>query len=99
MAKIRNIQQPEIDPESRPSEARKPWRGILLAVVGLALLLMGAHASHTVYFGGSNQKVSQSKLVRTVTANLVQRPLTGQPTTQSVTTNLQKDSGQADCPT
>lgn len=99
MAKIHNTPQPAFDPESRPSEARKPWRGILLAVLGVALLLAGAYASHIVFFDGSNQTVSQSELVRTVTAKAVQRPLAGQPTTQSVTTNPQQDSGQADCPT
>jgi len=99
MAKIREIPQPAIDPESRPSEARKPWRGILLAAAGLALLLIGAQVSHIVRFDGSNRRVSQSDLIRAVMTKLVQRPLAGQPTTQSATTNPQNDSGQADCPT
>lgn len=97
--KIHKISQPPIDPDSRPSEKRGPWRGLQLALAGLVLLILGAKASHTIWVGGSNRNVSQSELVRTVTANEVRRPLPGQAATQLAPMDPQQDSGQADCPT
>jgi hypothetical protein len=102
MAVMRYITQPAIDPDRRPSEARRPGRGIVWAIVGLVLLVMGAGTKHLVSFDGGNHVVSQSELVRTVMFKSVSRPATGinnviQPKAQSAPAST--DNGQADCPT
>jgi hypothetical protein len=59
-------------------------------------------AHHNVFFAGQNQSVSQGELVRAVTANLVERPLSGAALATAMkkaSSRPAKDSGQADCPT
>jgi hypothetical protein len=87
--------QPKIDPASRPTEARAPWLGLLLAAGAVGVLFAGAMLVRRVQVGQTEQAFNEVQINEAITRGGLDRVYASTPESDAAT----RDRDQATDPT
>ena len=82
-------------PSARSGVARGMWRGLLIALFGLAMVLFAMWEPHSVVLKGQQRTMSDFDVVGAVVPDPVKRPPWVAPPPGSAA----QPAGQPDCPT